>query len=109
MPRMSRAWVEAQIEHELDRGNAPDAVRDLAALLEVRRYMLEQDPGRVVAAVRDAGHSAPAMLHDDALDTAPTIDQIEAAIGAVAAHTSSEKKRLQDAVTWLKILKGDDG
>ena len=109
MPRMSLAWVEAQIEHELDRGNAPDAVRDLAALLEVRRYMLEQDPGRGVAAVRDAGYSAPAMLHDDALDTAPTIDQIEAAIGAVAVHTSAEKKRLQDAVTWLKILKGDNG
>lgn len=39
MPRMSLVWVEGQIEKELERGNSPDAVRDLAALLTVRDYL----------------------------------------------------------------------
>lgn len=110
MPRMSLAWIEAQIEQELDRGNSPDAVRDLAALLEVRRYMLEQDHAHDVPAstVRDADHRSAAAQHDDVLDTAPTIEQIEAAVGAVAVHTAADRKRLQDAMTWMQILKGDE-
>lgn len=36
MSKMTLAWVEAQIEQELERGNKPEAVRDLAALVTVR-------------------------------------------------------------------------
>lgn len=40
MSKLTKAWVEAQIERELDRGNHPDAVRDLAALVNVRSFLL---------------------------------------------------------------------
>lgn len=39
MGDMSLAWVNAQIEREKQRGNSPDAVRDLAALLAVRDHL----------------------------------------------------------------------
>lgn len=39
MGEMSLAWVNAQIENEKQRGNHPDAVRDLAALLTVRDHL----------------------------------------------------------------------
>lgn len=39
MGDMSLAWVNAQIEREKQRGNNPDAVRDLAALLAVRDHL----------------------------------------------------------------------
>lgn len=54
MSKMTRAWIEAQIEHEMERGNHPDAVRDLAALIEVRKYMMEQD--------EDDAHREPAPI-----------------------------------------------
>lgn len=39
MSKMTLAWIESQIEQELERGNTPDAVRDLAALVEAREYL----------------------------------------------------------------------
>lgn len=39
MSKLTRAWVEAQIEHELERGCHAEAVRDLAALLIVHKHM----------------------------------------------------------------------
>lgn len=39
MGDMSLAWVNAQIEIEKQRGNHPDAVRDLASLLTVRDHL----------------------------------------------------------------------
>lgn len=39
MSKMTLAWIESQIEQELERGNTPDAVRDLAALLAVRDHL----------------------------------------------------------------------
>lgn len=43
MSKMTRAWIEAQIEHELERGNHPDAVRDLAALITVKNWMCHDE------------------------------------------------------------------
>lgn len=40
---MSKAWIKAQIEHELERGNHPEAVRDLAALVTVHKYLCGHD------------------------------------------------------------------
>lgn len=39
MSKMTLAWVESQIEQEIERGNRPEAVRDLAALLTVRHHL----------------------------------------------------------------------
>lgn len=41
MSKLTRAWIDAQIERELERGNHPDAVRDLAALWTVKHYMCD--------------------------------------------------------------------
>ena len=90
--RMSRAWIEAQIEHELERGNHPEAVKDLAALLEVRKYMMEQDEHH----------------HHIDLDSVPTMEQVEKAMGAVSINSEADKKRMHDLMTWAKILKGED-
>lgn len=39
MSKMTLAWVEAQIEQEMERGNKPEAVQDLASLVIVRDYL----------------------------------------------------------------------
>lgn len=39
MSKMTLAWVESQIEQEIERGNRPEAVRDLAALAMAREYL----------------------------------------------------------------------
>lgn len=97
--KMSLAWVEAQIEHELERGNTPEAVRDLAALLTVREYMQEEELEHAMHGVKH---------HDPALDTAPTMEQVEKAMGALTVSTEADKKRMHDLMTWAKILKGED-
>lgn len=39
MSRMTKAWVHEQIEHEIEMGNHPGAVRDLAALVTVYDFL----------------------------------------------------------------------
>lgn len=102
MAKMSLAWIEAQIEHEMERGNHPDAVRDLAALLQVRQYMMEH------GGETPHEHMAKHIAYDSALDTLPTLDQVERALGTIVVSTDAEKKRMQDAMTWAKILKGEE-
>ena len=102
MAKMSLAWIEAQIEHEIDRGNIPDAVRDLAALLQVRQYMMEQ------GGETPHEHMGKHIAYDFALDTLPTLDQVERALGTIVVSSEEEKKRKQDAMTWAKILKGEE-
>lgn len=118
--KMTLAWVEAQMEQELERGNKPEAVRDLAALIEVRKYLMECEEAHHGAAeatplhmrdhnivnVRD--YQDKRTMHDPALDTAPTMDQVERAMGALSVNTEADKKRMHDLMTWGKILKGDD-
>ena len=91
MSKMSLAWVEAQIEHELERGNHPEAVRDLAALIAVREYLTKHEP----------------KVHNDMMDTTPTLEQVEKAMGAVSVSTEADKKRMHDLMTWKQILKED--
>ena len=91
MSKMSFAWVEAQIEHELERGNHPEAVRDLAALIAVREYLAKHEP----------------KMHHDMMDTTPTLDQVEMAMGALTVSTESDKNRMRDLMTWKQILKDD--
>ena len=92
MANMSLVWIEAQIEHELERGNHPEAVRDLAALITVREYLMEHEPKK----------------HHDMMDTTPTMEQVEKAMGALSVSTESDKNRMRDLQTWAKILKGEE-
>lgn len=122
MSKMTRAWVEAQIEQELERGNRPEAVRDLAALIEVHKYMMECEEAEARHATAEAtplhmrdhnivnvrDYQDKRTMHDPALDTAPTMDQVERAMGALSVNTEADKKRMHDLMTWGKILKGDD-
>ena len=39
---MTIAWLDAQIERELEKGNRPEAVRDLADLVTAREYLAGQ-------------------------------------------------------------------
>lgn len=39
MSKMTLAWIDSQIEQELERGNTPDAVRDLAALVTAKKHL----------------------------------------------------------------------
>lgn len=43
MSKLTKAWVEAQIEQELARGNHAEAVRDLAALLIVKKHICKDE------------------------------------------------------------------
>lgn len=58
MSKMSRAWVEAQMENEIERGNHPDAVRDLADLVIVHKYMCERGEGH-------EAHKAEQIHHEE--------------------------------------------
>ena len=73
MSKLTKAWIESQIEQELERGNNPEAVRDLAALWTVHQYMCRDEahadsapvaayPAEYHHADRKVVHSAPA--HD---------------------------------------------
>jgi hypothetical protein len=42
------------------------------------------------------------------MDTAPTLDQVEAALSAVTVTTAAERDRMEDAMTWGKILAGKE-
>lgn len=43
MSKMTLAWVENQIKRELERGDNPGAVKDLAALATAREYLKGKD------------------------------------------------------------------
>ena len=45
MSKITKAWIDAQIEHEMERGTHQDAIRDLAALITVRKYICGRDEG----------------------------------------------------------------
>ena len=114
MSKMTLAWVEAQIEQELERGNKPEAVRDLAALIEVRKYLMECEAEPAPVNMRDHNvvnvqdYQDKRMTHDPALDTVPTMEQVEKAMGALSVNTEADKHRMHDLMTWKQIIKGDD-
>ena len=90
-------WVDSEIEKAMGEGATARNIHDLAALLIVRNYLQE----------RAAPEAAEPAAFSDTLDSVPTIDQIEAAIGAISANTPEERQRIRDAHTWSKIIRGD--
>lgn len=92
MSKLTKAWVESQIEQELERGNIPEAVRDLAALWTVHQYMC-----------RDEVHtdSAPVAAY-------PTAHQHA---DREATHQDQTHNRLdqETIMAWVSNMEDSDG
>ena len=89
-------WVEEQMKR-LETGTCTmQSVRDYAALCIVRDSL------------RGNGAHDSAPLPDLELDNVPTLDQVEKALCAVATNTEADRQRARDAMTWARIIKGDN-
>lgn len=96
---MTLEWVMHEIREAEAQPNSAKAVYDLAALLIVRNYLSGGKP------IKPA---QPAAAQSGVMDTAPTLDQVEAALSAITVTTAAERDRMEDAMTWGKILAGKE-
>lgn len=96
---MTLEWVMHEIREAEAQPNSAKAVYDLAALLIVRNYLSGGKP---------INPAQPATAQSGALDTAPTLEQVEAALSAITVTTVAERDRVEDAMTWAKILAGEE-
>lgn len=89
-------WIEEQLERLKAGTCTMQTVRDYALLCIARDSL------------RGEGETfPPADSGPDVLDGTPTLDQAERALGAVVVNSEAERKRMQDAMTWARILKGE--
>lgn len=97
-------WLDNEIEQSLQGEACAKNVYDLSALITVRAYLLsrsaseKQQPEPKQQTVSLVDYCAD-------LDKCPTLDQVEAAIGAVAINTPEEAKRAKEARIWADILR----
>lgn len=64
MSKLTKAWVEAQMEIELERGNHAEAVRDLAALITVHKHLCKGEECQMPATMdHTATHHARSPHH----------------------------------------------
>lgn len=90
MSKLTRAWVEAQIENELERGNHPEAVRDLAALITVHKHLCKDDVCAVPAVQKKTHEHHPDMaVHHE--------------------HPVHESLDKDTVVAWVASMVDDDG
>lgn len=89
-------WVEEELERVKSGTCTMQNVRDYALLCIARDSL--RGEGKSLSPVSDS---------TGMLDVAPTLDQVERALGAVMVNSDSDRKRKQDAMTWAKILKGE--
>lgn len=87
------SWVDEQLERVRTATATMQTARDYALLCICRDHLAGKEPKR-----RD-----PSMM-----DTAPTLDQVEAALSAITVTTAAERDRMEDAMTWGKILAGKE-
>ena len=107
---MTLPWVEAQIEETLRSENSAKNVYDLAMLCIARDELVRR------AAPEYSQNAEPSdKKRDDAvvltaysadLDTVPTIEQIDKALGSVSVRSREDRKRVQELKTWKDIIKG---
>ena len=90
-------WIEEQLEYLKAGTCTMQTVRDYAALCIARDSL--RGEGKTSPSVSSVGIS---------FDRPPTLDQVERALGTIIVSTEEEKKRKQDAMTWAKILKGEE-
>lgn len=86
------AWVDEQMERLKHSTATMQTARDYAALCICRDHL--------------AGKSSQGR--NGMMDTAPTLDQVEAALSAITVTTAAERDRVEDAITWGKILAGKE-
>lgn len=98
MSKMSRAWVEAQIESEIERGNHPDAVRDLADLVIVHKYMCEHGEGH-------EAHKAE-QIHQEERRREEHREHHHAAEVPMHQHERLDKATV---MAWVDDMVDDDG
>lgn len=87
-------WVEEELERVKAGTCTMQTVRDYALLC------IASD------SLRGDGKSRPPVSDDANLD-APSLDQVERALGEIITHSDAEQKRKRDALTWARIIKGD--
>ncbi len=110
---MTLKWIEAQIEEAREWDNDRDSIRDLAALIVVRDHLRASEEYVVPTAqaeTKEERENRQAILltsYSADLDTVPTIEQVENALGAITVKNAQQKERYQDAMTWKRILKGE--
>ena len=98
------SWIESELEKALEERPTAQAVYDLSALITVRAYLLShseaenEQPEQKPQTVSLVDYCAD-------LDKCPTLDQVEAAIGAVSINTPEEAKRAKEARIWADILR----
>lgn len=104
---MTLAWVESEIEKTQQAGNTAKAVYDLAALIIVRDYLrAAASPNTKAADDKRQRDVVTLTAYSADLRKVPTIEQVEAALGAVALDTPEERRRAVDMRTWAEIIKG---
>ena len=84
-------WVEEELERVKAGTCTMQTVRDYALLCIARDSL------------RGEGKASPPVSDF----SAPTIDQVERALGEIITHSDAEQKRKRDALTWARIIKGD--
>lgn len=78
MNTITKAWLEAQIEQEMSRGTNPQAVRDLAALITVHKYLCRQEGrGEMALAPLPASHHKSAGSPAHHLDKVTAMEWVE--------------------------------
>ena len=98
------SWIESELEKALQERPTAQAVYDLSALITVRAYLLSRsEPEREQPEPRQPTVNLVDYCAD--LDKFPTIEQVEAAIGAVAINTPEDAKRAKEARIWADILR----
>lgn len=95
------SWVNEQIDRLINGTRCMQSARDLAALIIVRDE-IQKGAGAIPAPRSD--DTPPG---GDLLNTAPTLDQVQRALGAVVVNTPEERQRAQDMQTWLQIIGGE--
>lgn len=97
-------WLDSEIEQSLQGEACAKSVYDLSALITVRAYLLSRSE-----AEKEQPEQKPQTVslvdYCADLDKCPTLDQVEAAIGAVAINTPEEAKRAKEARIWADILR----
>lgn len=88
------SWVDEQIERVRTATATMQTARDYALLCIARDHLAAMEPRK----------KSPAGV----MDTAPTLDQVEAALSAITVTTAAERDRMEDAMTWGKILSGKE-
>lgn len=110
---MTLAWIEAQIEETINAANSQKNVYDLAMLCICR-----EEFARRAAPVPDYSQAAEPpeerrrreavtlTAYSADLDSVPTLDQVDEAMGAVVVNSPEERERMNDLKTWRKIIGG---